>query len=231
VPVVASAAMNAAVERPSFRVSFRLLAGVAIGLALIAFTGGRFVYERYGGYRPMALMHVPQTMRYRARIELGDAERRPAVAPLLTALDPRGDRLPALEKKLGLTATSVRELAFGVGPEPHDFVLVFGLQLKDGATPPAVAKAVCEVLAEGGIRSEPSDSGCRLQDGALVAGTPDGTLVLASRAELVKDLLGRADIGDRLGFSGPSVRGVAPEVPELGREAATLAQRLTAKYP
>ena len=50
-------------------------------------------------------------------------------------------------------------------------------------------------------------------------------------AELVKGLLVMPDLGDRLGFSGPSVRGAAPEVAELGREASTLAQRLSAKYP
>jgi hypothetical protein len=55
--------------------------------------------------------------------------------------------------------------------------------------------------------------------------------VVASRPELVKGLLVMPDLGDRLGFSGPSVRGAAPEVAELGREASTLAQRLSAKYP
>jgi hypothetical protein len=60
---------------------------------------------------------------------------------------------------------------------------------------------------------------------------PDGSVVVASRAELVKGLLGMPDIGDRLGFSGPSERGAAPEVGELGREASTLAQRVSAKYP
>lgn len=228
-PVVASAAMNEAVERPSFRISFRLLAAVALGLALVAFLAGRFVFQRFGGYRPMALMHVPQTMRYRARVELNDAARRPAIAPLLSALDPRGQRLPALEQKLAFTAASVRELAFGAGPDLHDFVLVFGLQQAE--TSLAAAQAVCEVLAAGGIRSQPTDSGCKLEDGALVAGSADNTLVLASREELVRGMLGRADIGDRLGFSGPSVRGVAPELPELSREAAALAQRISTKYP
>ncbi len=228
--MVASAAMTAVIERPGIRISFRLLVGVALGLAFIAFIAGRFVYERYGGYRPMALMHVPQAMRYRARIELNDVERRPAVAPLLAALDPRGDRRPALEKKLGFSAAAARELAFGAGPDPSDFVLVFGLELR-GETGVPAAKAACNVLAEGGIRSEPTDSGCKLADGALLAGTPDDTVVLASREELVKGLLGRAEIGDRLGFSGPSVRGVAPDAPELAREAATLASRLASKYP
>jgi hypothetical protein len=64
-----------------------------------------------------------------------------------------------------------------------------------------------------------------------VAETPDGALVLASRKELVKDLLGRPEIGDRLGFSGPSVRGAAPEIQELEREAEALAGLLAAKYP
>ena len=64
-----------------------------------------------------------------------------------------------------------------------------------------------------------------------MGGADDGSLVIASRAELMKGLLERVDIGDRLGFSGPSVRGVATEAPELGREAATLAQRIGAKYP
>lgn len=228
--MVASPAMNEVAERPSFRISFRLLGGVALALALLAFAFGRLVYERYGGYRPMALMHVPQTMRYRARVELNDPERRPAIAPLLAALDPRGQRAPALEKKLGLTGASLRELAWGAGPDEHDFVVVVGLSLSSGSGVEP-AKAVCEVLAEGGIRSQPTDSGCRLEDGSLIAGTPDDTVVLANRAELVKDLLGRADIGDRLGFSGPSVRGVAPEPDELGREATTLAARLSAKYP
>ena len=89
------------------------------------------------------------------------------------------------------------------------------------------------MLGSEGIRSQPTPAGdgCRLSDGALVAETPDGALVVASRAELVKGLLGRPDLGDRLGFSGPSVRGVAPEINELGRETSTLAQRLRAKYP
>lgn len=228
--MVASAAMSVAVDRPGIRVSFRWLLAVALGLAAVAFVAGRFVFKRYGGYRPMALMHVPQTVRYRARVELNDAQRRPLIAPLLHALDPRGVRVAAIEKKLGLSAEQVHELAFGVGPDPYDFVVVLGfkpsreLGLSAGA-------AACEALATDGIRSQPTSNGCRLEDGAIVAATPDDTLVIASRQELVKGLLERVDIGDRLGFSGPSVRGVAPELPELGREASTLAQRISAKYP
>jgi hypothetical protein len=90
---------------------------------------------------------------------------------------------------------------------------------------------LCEVLASDGIRSQPTETGCRLLGGAIVAKTADGALVIASRAELLKGMLAMPDIGDRLGFSGPSVRGVAPKVDELSREASTLAQRLSAKYP
>jgi hypothetical protein len=221
---------EAVVERPAWRISFRWLAAIALGLAAVAFGAGRYVYVKYGGYRPLALAHVPQTMRYRARVELSDAKRVPAVEPLLNALDPRHTRLPALERKLGVSAKAVaHELAFGTGPEPFDFVLVFGLALPAGA--PAPAQALCGVLGEEQIRPEPTSDGCRFPDGAIVAGTPDGAVVVASSAELVKGSLGVPDIGDRLGFSGPSVRGVAPEVGELGREASTLAQRLSAKYP
>jgi hypothetical protein len=230
-PVVASAAMNAVAERPSFRISFRMLMAIALGLAALAFVGGRFVFKRYGGYRPMALMHVPQTMRYRARVELSDAARAPAVASLLQALDPRGTRRARLEQKLDARGQRVaHELAFGTGPAPSDFVLVFGLKL-EGQTGLGVARAACEALAEDGLRSEPTDSGCQLADGAVVGGAPDGAVVFASRAELVKGLLDRVDIGDRLGFSGPSVRGVAPDPEELGRESALLAQLIAAKYP
>jgi hypothetical protein len=87
------------------------------------------------------------------------------------------------------------------------------------------------VLASDGIRTKANEDGCRFADGGLIAGTTDGSVVVASSAELVKGLLGMPDIGDRLGFSGPSVRGVAPKVDELGREASTLAQRLSSKYP
>jgi hypothetical protein len=231
-PVVASAAMSeAVVERPAWRISFRGLAGIVLGLSLVAIVAGRYIYVRYGGYKPLALAHVPQTMRYRARVELGDERRVEAIAPLLTMLDPRRVRLPALEQKLGVSAKqAAHELAFGVGPEPDDFVLVFGLQLQAGTGLPP-AKALCEVLASDGIRTEPSEDGCRFADGGLIAGTTDGSVVVASSAELVKGLLGMPDIGDRLGFSGPSVRGVAPKVDELGREASTLAQRLSSKYP
>jgi hypothetical protein len=237
-PVVASAAMNeAVVERPAWRISFRLLMGIALGLALVALIAGRHIYKRYGGYQPLALAHVPQTARYRARVDLSDTPRVAAVAPLLNALDPRHTRVPALERKLGVSLKqAAHEVAFGVGPDPFDFVLVLGLQLQAGTGLPA-ATALCEVLSSDGIRSEPTQgsdgavSGCRMADGAIVAGTPEGALVVASRAELVKGLLGRPDLGDRLGFSGPSVRGVAPEVKELGRETSTLVQRLSAKYP
>ena len=236
-PVVASAAMNEAVERPAWRISFRLLMGIALGLALVALIAGRHIYKRYGGYQPLALAHVPPTVRYRARVDLSDTPRVAAIEPLLNALDPRHTRVPALEQKLGVSMTqAAHEVAFGVGPDPFDFVLVLGLQLQAGTGLPA-ATALCEVLSSDGIGSEPTKAsdgavtGCRLTDGAIVVGTPDGALVVASRAELVKGLLGRPDLGDRLGFSGPSVRGVAPEVGELGRETSTLVQRLSAKYP
>jgi hypothetical protein len=224
--------MNAvAAERPSVRITFRWLMAIVLGLALVASLAGRWVYQTYGGYRPVALVHVPQSMRYRARIELGDAERVQAVQPLLVALDPRHLRLPALEQKLGAPLGDlVRELAFGAGPTPTDFVLVFGLQLPPERTA-TLAQTLCEVLAKDGIQSQPTDTGCRLTDGAIVANALDGMLVVASQPELVKDLLGRPDIGDRLGFSGPSVRGVAPKVPELGREAQQLAQLLGVRYP
>lgn len=230
--MVASAPMSEGVaDRPAWRISFRWLAAIALGLAAIAFVAGRYVYLKYGGYRPLALAHVPQTMRYRARVELSDPKRVPAIEPLLNALDPRHTRLPALERKLGVSARAVaHELAFGAGPEPYDFVVVLGLALPAGASL-SPAQALCGVLADEQRRPEPTTSGCRLPDGAIVAATPDGALVVASSAELVKDSLGLPDIGDRLGFSGPSVRGVAPEVAALGREASTLAQRLSAKYP
>ncbi|RYZ06603.1 MAG: hypothetical protein EOO73_14965 [Myxococcales bacterium] len=223
----------AVVDRPAWRTSFRGLVAVALGLAAVAFVAGRYVYFNYGGYRPLALAHVPQTMRYRARVDLTDPQRAPALAPLLRSLDPRHVRLPALEKKLGVSASAVvKELAFGAGPDPFDFVLVFGLQRQAGTGLPP-AQAVCAVLAEDGIPSAPrvGSDGCSWGDGGIVASTPEGAVVIASRAELVKDVLGTPDIGDRLGFSGPSVRGVAPEPAELSREAATLAQRISAKYP
>lgn len=230
-PVVASAAMNDAVERPSVRISFRLLISIALGLAVLAFVAGRQIYTRFGGYRPLALVHVPPAVRYRARVDLSDTRRVAAVEPLLNVLDPRRQRQPALERKLGISLKqAAHELAFGVGPDPFDFVLVLGLQLPGGTGLPA-AKALCEVLASEGVRAQPTDSGCRLPDGAVVGGAPDGALMLASRAELIKDFLKMPDLGDRLGFSGPSVRGAAPEVGELGRETSTLAQRLAAKYP
>lgn len=222
---------EAVIDRPAWRTSFRVLIAGALGLAAVAFVAGRYVYFNYGGYRPLALAHVPQTMRYRARVDFTDQQRAPALAPLLRSLDPRHARLPALEKKLGVSGSAaVRELAFGAGPDPFDFVLVFGLQLQAGTGLPP-AQAVCAVLSEDGIRSEPTQNGCSWGDGGIVASTPQGALVIASRAALVKGLLGTPDIGDRLGFSGPSVRGVAPEPAELGREASTLAQRISAKYP
>ncbi len=228
---------EAVVERPAWRISFRLLMGIALGLALLAVVAGRQIYTRYGGYRPLALAHVPQTARYRARVDLTDTPRVDAIAPLLNALDPRHTRVPALEQKLGVSLKqAAHEVAFGVGPDPFDFVLVLGLQRQAGTGLPA-ATALCEVLSSDGIRSEPtpggdgSAAGCRLSDGAIVAGTPEGGIVVASRADLVQGLLGKPDLGDRLGFSGPSVRGVAPRVDELGRETSTLVQRLSAKYP
>lgn len=197
----------------------------------MAFVAGRHIYFEYGGYRPLALAHVPQTMRYRARVELSDTPRVTAIEPLLKMLDPRGTRLRALEQKLGTSPRqAAHELAFGAGPDPFDFVLVWGLQRQAGTGLPP-AKALCEVLSEEGIRTESTEAGCRFAGEGLVAQTPGGAVVIASRAELVKGMLGRPDIGDRLGFSGPSVRGVAPDPDELGREAATLAQRISAKYP
>jgi hypothetical protein len=222
---------DVAAERPSVRISFRWLMAIVLGLAVVASVAGRWVYVTYGGYRPVALVHVPQTMRYRARVQLGDAGRVQALQPLLVALDPRHVRAPALERTLGAPLPSlVRELAFGVGPIPTDFVLVFGVQLPAERSA-SLAEALCEVLSSDGIQSQPTKTGCRLPDGAIVAQALDGMVVVASHAELVKDLLGRPEIGDRLGFSGPSVRGVAPEIPELGREAQQLAQLLGVKFP
>jgi hypothetical protein len=226
--------MSEAAERPAWRVSFRGLMLVVVALAALAFVAGRYVYVRYGGYRPLALAHVPQTMRYRARVETSDKARMDAIAPLLTALDPRRVRLLAIEQKLGVSAQHVvHEVAFGAGPEPPDFVLVLGLQLrpqdeKDGLP---LEKAVCEALANDGFRPESTPNGCHFGNGAIVAKTEEGALVVASSERLVKGLLGMPDIGDRLGFSGPSVRGVAPKVDELGREATQLAQRLLSQYP
>jgi len=221
---------EAALERPAIRLPFRWLVGVSLGLAVIAFLGGRYIFKRWGGYRPLALMHVPQTMRYRARVEVHDAKRAPLIAPLLSAVDPEGRRWAGLEQKLGSSLRQVaREVGFGAGAKPSDFVLVLGLELK--AEPRVeLGKALCEVLASDGMRVEPRESGCLLPDGSLVAEALDGTLVLASRPALVKDLLGRPEIGDRMGFAGPSVRGVAPEVKELEREAAALSRVLAARY-
>jgi hypothetical protein len=236
---------EAVLERPGWRVPFRWLVGIALGLAAVAFMAGRRIYDQYGGYRPLALMHVSQTLRYRARVEVNDRNREPAIAPLLRAVDPRGVRWPALQKKLG--NAEVREVAFGVGPlkvlpgaaapatpradGANDFVLVLGLQLQAETGLPTPAEALCSVLNDDGIQSEATSTGCRLSDGALIASTPDGALVVASRAELVEGLLERPELGDRLGFSGPSVRGTAPEPVELAREAAALGRLIAAKYP
>lgn len=220
-----------AVERPTWRVSFRLLAGVALGLALVALVAGRYVYLRYASYTPLALAHVPADMRYRARVELSDGPRTAAVRPLLNALDPRHKRLPAMYRKLGVSEeATLREVAFGAGASAVDFVVVLGLALPAG-TGPAAANALCEALAGDGIQSSATDNGCKLAQGGLVAGTPDGAIVVATRAQLVSGLLGAPDIGDRLGFWGPSERGAAPEVGELGREASGLARRISAIYP
>ncbi len=218
-------------ERPGVRMSSGRLLALALGLALVAFVAGRTIYQRYGGYRPMALMHVPPTMQQRARVDFDDAERMAALQPLWRALDPRGARRKALEHSLGAEKlATAREVAFGFGPAPGDFVLVLGLQLQ-AVTGLTISRAVCAALEGDGVRSEQTELGCRLADGAIVAGTGDGMVVIASRAELVKGLLDRPEIGDRLGFSGPSVRGVAPEVPELSRDAQGLAGLLSTRYP
>lgn len=218
-------------ERPAWRVSFRGLMLAVLALATLAFVAGRYVYVRYGGYRPLALAHVPQTMRYRARVETSDKARMDAIAPLLTALDPRHVRLPAIEQKLGMSAQHVvHEVAFGAGPEPLDFVVVLGLQLQAGTGLPP-EKAVCDALASDGFRPESTSNGCRLGNGVIVAKTEEGALLVASSEQLVKGLMATPDLGDRLGFSGPSVRGVAPQVDELSREATQLAQRLLSQYP
>ncbi|HEY6079210.1 MAG TPA: hypothetical protein VIW29_10420 [Polyangiaceae bacterium] len=228
---------EAALERPSWRVSFRWVVAVALGLAAVGFVAGRHIYESYGGYRPLALMHVPPSMRYRARVELSDVKRVPALAPLLRAADPRGVRLPALRKKL--TGAALHEVAFGAGPArgstgtagASDFVVVLGLQLQAETGLPLPAQSLCEVLSDDGIHSKPTSLGCVLEDGTLIASSPEGAIVVASRAELVEGLLERPEIGDRLGFSGPSVRGTAPEPVELTREAAALARAIATKYP
>lgn len=225
------AVLREAAERPAWRLSFQHLAVAALVLAAVAFLGGRYIYTRYGGYRPLALAHVPPTMLYRARVSLSDPVRAPLVAPIFAALDPRGTRLPALERKLGVSAQDVgRELAFGAGPRPSDFVVVLGVQLP-GAVATGPVEALCEVLAEDGIRVEPNDTGCRLSDGAVVARTPDGAVVLASGGELVKDFLRVPELGDRLGFAGPSARGTAPDVEQLEPEAKRLGELLQARYP
>jgi hypothetical protein len=221
---------EAAAERPAVRLPFRWLVAIALGFAVVAFVGGRYIFKRHGGYRPIALAHVPQTMRYRARVEVHDAARAPLLAPLLTALDPSGRRWAGLQGRVGSSLRLVtREVAFGAGTNPSDFVLVLGMQLPVGARV-RPAKALCEVLAWDGMKVEQRDSGCLLPDGSLLADALDGMLVLASRPELVKDLLGVPELGDRMGFSGPSVRGVAPEVEELRREVNALSQVLAPRY-
>lgn len=221
---------QAVVERPAVRLRFRWLVGIALGLAVIAFVGGRYIFRRHGGYRPLALMHVPQTMRYRARVEVHDAKRAPLIAPLLAALDPSGRRWAGFQRRLGSTPRLVtREIAFGAGTSPSDFVMVLGLQLDVGARVQP-GRALCEVLLGDGMRVALRESGCLLPDGSLLAEALDGSVVLASRPELVKDLLGRPEIGDRMGFAGPSVRGAAPEVKELEREVAALSQVLAVRY-
>lgn len=224
---------EAVLDRPTLRLPFRWLVLIALGLAAVAFVGGRHVYKQQDGYRPLALMHVPQSLRYRARVEVHDPKRAPQLQPLLAALDPTGARQQAFARLLGAPLASLtREVAFGVGATPSDFVLVLGLQLQ--AEPGLQANSeLCRTLGELGLpaQAQPGGHGCLLKDGSLVAQTPDGALVLASRAALVKDLLARPEIGDRLGFSGPSVRGAAPEPQELEREARALADALRARYP
>lgn len=223
---------EAVLERPALRVPFRWLVAVALGLAVVAFFGGRHIYHRYGGYRPLALMHVPQTMRYRARINLKDDPRRLAAAGLIfRALDGRQTRGPALERQLGAGFhEAARELAFGVGEGPGELVVVVGFKLDDSSTL-RLAKSVCEAAAADGLGATATDRGCRLADGSLIAATLDGSVLLASQPSLVKDLLGRAEIGDRLGFAGPSVRGAAPELKQLEDEASKVAATLSSRYP
>lgn len=218
-------------ERPTWRISFRDLVLTVLGLSLLALVAGRYVYQRYGRYTPLALTHVPVEMRYRARVDFGDAPRMTAIAPLLSALDPRNTRRAALARGLGLPAAeTVRELAFGSGTDPRDFVVVLGLAAQAKTGMPA-AMALCNELAAEGIRSEPTSRGCVLAGGPLIAGTPDGAVVIASRKGLVEPLLEAPDIGDRLGFSGPSPRGAAPEPRELAGEAADLAGRVRLLAP
>lgn len=213
-------------ERPTWRISFRALVLTVLGLALLALIAGRYVYQRYGRYTPLALTHVPADLRYRARVDFGDAPRMSAIAPLLSALDPRETRRAALARGLGLPpGEAVREIAFGSGTNPGDFVIVLGLAAQAKTGMPA-ASALCAQLATEGIRSEPTTRGCVLERGLLIAGTPDGALVVASRKGLVEPLLEAPDIGDRLGFSGPSPRGAAPEPGELRAEAAQLAEQV-----
>jgi hypothetical protein len=214
-------------ERPGLKLSPAWILVIALALAAAAFMAGRHLYARYGTYRPIALMHVASEMRYRARVDLEDTQRMQALAPLLAALDPRGTRLRALERR---SNASVRELALGIGTQPSDFVLVIGLQLQAGSSLPP-SKALCDVLREDGIRSEPSPRGCRFSDGTVVAEAASGALLVASREGLIRAHLGRPEIGDRIGFSGPSVRGTAPDIAELRREAAALGRVLAPNYP
>lgn len=219
--------------RPAWRISFRMLLAVVLGLFAICVVAGSYVYRHYSGdYRPLALSHVPETMRYRARVEASDAQRMPALAPLLNAIDPHERRLAALQH--ASPPGVLKELAFGVGPDPDDFVVVLGLRTTAEASAPAAqawARVWCGALAEDQIRTRATPDGCRTDTGLVVAQTLEGAVVLASHERLLKGVLGTPDIGDRLGFSGPSVRGIAPEAGPLGQEATALAQRIAAKYP
>jgi hypothetical protein len=225
--------MTLAAERPAWRISFRALMGIVFLLFAVAAVAGRYVYGRYAGYRPLALAHVPSNLRYRARVALSDRERVEAVAPLLRAADPRGTRRAALERNLGVSLqAAAKEVAFGVGADPNEFVIVLGLSPGAGAgTGTSAAKAVCDAAAVDGIRLEATPVGCRFADGTVVGGAGDGAVVVASREPLMKGLLEVPDLGDRLGFSGPSVRGTAPETGELRREVSAFAPLLASKYP
>ena len=103
--------MTEAVERPSVRMSFRLLMSIALGLAVIAFVAGRQIYLRYGGYRPLALVHVPPTVRYRARVDLTDTQRVAAIQPLLNAVE--------LNRRGGDVARQIRRVAGQLEVEPE----------------------------------------------------------------------------------------------------------------
>ena len=86
--MVDTALMNeAVVERPAWRISFRRLLSIALGLALLAVVAGRHIYTRYGGYQPLALAHVPQTARYRARVDLTDTPRVDAISRFISSFN------------------------------------------------------------------------------------------------------------------------------------------------